>query len=658
MQQVLDEDFSWGEREAGALAVAIPEALAGLPVAAQIGSIDFDRQNIVMVSQTGSGKTVLMASYECLLRKQRGEAVQVWVRQPTRVSCFSIHKALKHFWGDRLTIGICTADDKRDLDADIVLYSDGSLRQGLAKGPIVYFDEAHSLNVPQAEIELAVAKMRGLRVRALSATIDPKTIIDYLPGAAFHELSGRTFPIEKDVQWIPEEGFDRGASLDALDDAMGAIVLQAFQEKCRTLVFLPTKDLVERMARMLDGAEVPCRFAHGDVYPQDLLEWVEARRDGPFVVFCTIALATGVTLPLDRVAVFDERMGSHMQNGILRSFPQKFDSNTLIQCAGRVGRTHPGKATIITSRARRPRGWDGIVPGPIETPCSKTTPYGVILALAQEGVKEVSRIDLLSRLDPSELAHAQKWLLRHGCVRDDGGLTQLGRRVQSLPLEVPYAHLVLTAPTAETRLMAYAAVTLGLEGSFGLLSVKAGKESAARLEADPSFEVLPAECVVLDSMPATMAAILQRAFRARSEDNASETLRGWCEGTNLRQKALEFAMRDFEKGAAFLTQSPRLDLLALDVRAHAAALDAHMMRHPTLVEASFPDGEWGKAGRMGTVLDSAATDAFRPAYPMQAWGVPKEIVGRRGSRFWSLALPIVRCERPSIFDEESWGAEA
>lgn len=639
-------------------AIPIPAAIEALnlPVMRQIGGIDFDAKNIVAVSATGSGKSVGLAPYELLLRRSRGEHRRILMRQPTRVSCFSIYRALGKLWeGSGLTFGVCTARNKENLDADIILYSDGSLSGLLADAadPIVYFDEAHSMGVDLAEIELAMCKMRGIPVRALSATIDPKTVIDYFgPGTGNYELSGRTFPIEKKVMYCDETLFDHNKNAGPLEEVVGGIVGRIAWEGKRALVFGPTKAISEHLAAKFSGI-CATTFAHGEVYPEDLLEWVDDHAGQPSVIFCTIALATGVTLPLDEVFIIDERVSGGVRQGVTQSYHIPYDSNTAIQCAGRVGRTHPGVATLITTEERRPNGWDDIRAMPIEPPCAKSTPYGVVLSLASVGFRDFENAPLLSKLEPGEVRHARKWLEANRCISPDGGILTMGQRVRAFPMDVTRAHLVLSAPSQSSKLITLAALTVGEKGTFSLLRVKPGKMLDAELLRNPGFQLLPPDCIHPDSMPLTLAKLMQRALHARDRSNKTETLAGWCHQANVSERAIRFAMTDFEEAAKHIVRprassddepyTGRRAFLDVDIDRFAGEVNDHLAGHREFVGGRFASrSDWGPTDLGNGIVDGAAKHLFRlggTAY--SAVGIPKEVRARSGSTFISLELPII-----------------
>lgn len=617
--------------------------LAALPVATQLDKVDFDREQIVCIASTGSGKTVVLAPTEVIRRKARGETgFQCWIRQPTRIASRFVYGAFQKFWPE-LQIGISTRDQKENVDtADIVVYSDGTLSNALkqsTKRIILYFDETHALGTISAEIDLALARKHKLLLRLLSATIDPARLVEYLgPETQVVYLEGRSFPIERRTEVV---------DYDELDDALSNAVKRTVAEGERALVFLPTKDDCARYAALFSD-KCLTNIATGDVSPADLEAWVEANKEKTFIIFATVVAATSITIDVGRVFIVDQIVDSKYVEGVERKFRSPVGSNLALQMAGRCGRLRDGVATLLTDSEKR--NLADMVPVAITTPGEKTTPYKVITSLASHGVYEDSGIELLSRLDPAEMKHAREWLVKHRCIGDDGQLTPLGRLVDSMPVEVRYAHLIASAPTFESKLALAATIACLTKGSYNLVARKPGSREARAWFPLP---LLPKDVQVKNNMPLTFARLLQRAFQARERGNTSESLNRWAEASNLVPRQLAFAMKDFEDIGKRLTESPRERLLKIDLQGASLARDVayHVARHDSTVSGDRFRGGWGWSNVGGraysTTVDGVAKELW-PVDDREVVGFPRIIVAKSTKR------EFVSLECPVVFGDKEW----
>lgn len=650
---------------AEAMTVVIPDALAGLPVSKQIDAVNLEDQNIIFLAQTGSGKTMVVAALEALQRKARGEKFQIWMRQPTKLTCSNVLGGLRTFWESAgLSVGISTREKKENIaTADIVVYSDGSLFQAMRPSErklITYFDEVHWMSNINTELEIALCLKNKVPMRLLSATIDPQPLVTYLGGAQVHRLEGRVFPITKHVMQYNPDALE--SSPNSFDSVLTDCITDVQASNERALVFLRTKQMCEDYAKhYADKLGIETTFAHGEVKPTELEAWVREHKDGSFVIFATTAASTGITIDVHCVYIVDEVVDSDMVEGVQRQFTRPVDDNMLLQMAGRAGRLRPGDATLVTTEDNRQDwDWSMVAPRPIKGPCAKTTPYNVILAMASHGVKADSDIKLFSQLNPSELRHAREWLTRHNCLEQDGSLTRLGQRIQRLPLSAQYGHLVLTAPGTAAQVAVCAGLTAALAGTFSLVQVKPGSKRLheIRME-DPTFPLLPADVIVQDSMPLTLAKLMQRAYRARSRENDSETLRSWAEDNNISHRALNLLFYNFENMAENIVDDPRRALLDVDFDdpEFCANVNQHVVKHPIITRIPYQSGrEWStwfrpSGAQMGAVLDSLALDVFDLNPMMSGYdvcGLPKVIRSRKtGNEFASLEFAVItNRERP------------
>lgn len=618
----------------------IPAAIQHLPVVAQMDRIKFSGKNLIILAETGAGKSIVVPPLEQMTRGGK-----ILLRQPTRMVCHAIRGGLEKFWPNLkfATRTRDTGDTQEELDAaDIIIFSDGSLPGLISRYgdeiTAIHFDEMHFMSV-QSETDLAVAKASGIPIRALSATIDPRDLVEYLDATVI-EITGRTFPITRGLIVAPDDVFHRSdhTSLYCLvEDCMEDLASDARHG----IFFLPTRDLTEKAAAHAQSLGHHATFAHGGVNSQALFRWMDERAGEPWMVFSTIVASVGVTFDVDSVWVGDEMIDSEERVGVQSAGTCPVDDNGLLQQIGRCGRTREGVATLVVPQANgRPvpsnRDWLSAQPGyvrtpvaprPVTPPCSKTTPYSVLVQMASVGIKR-HEIDLLSTLDDRELDHAEEWLWRNGVIQA-GELTKLGRRIAAFPMSPREAHLVLGAPTRDLQLALCAALQVG--NTYSLVRIKPGKDAWQKRAADPSWSIWPRNCQVWGSVPLTLAATLAK-FSAESH--------GWAASVNLNDRPLAGALRDFEAAAAHICDEPLKALQAINFWDQSEVLWDHLRRHPLFKETRVWRGK-GQPAQPFKPLDSVFADAWDlegRVIEDIAVGIPRKQQMKKGGFFHPIGM--------------------
>jgi hypothetical protein len=659
----------------------IPEALQRLPVAKQIGEIDFTRRFILARAQTGSGKTTILPAYEALLRKSQGKKGCVAVRVPTKTVAGFTVPFIRREWD---SLGIKVGNLNRDVakgskeeklcaTADVVFISDGSLNRLRQLQPVgaLVVDEAHYMTNVNAELDLASAKRDGMDIRLMSATVDPQMFLDYLPGCAHYVLEGRVYPVRTHTIWASEKVFDRNDHAELFDILQKAVV-RAKAASDGFLVFLPTKQMTETVAKHF-ADQLPTTFIHGSVNPADAEKWTREQAGKAFMATATTAAATGVTIDVGCVYICDERVESVVERGIERMSTEHLDGNGLLQMKGRAGRLREGDAYLITHEGARDRRrgedpWEFVVPEPIVPPAQKATPFEVVLSMAQHGITSNDGIDLLSKLDLGELAHAREWLVQNHCLRPDGTMTHMGRYVAAFPLPTQYAHLVLSGrcrkcargdyveesrcpQCVRVRLTLLAAFCLGLEGVYGLLKVKPRSKQLFAIRADrPEWQLLPPEVVAYGSVPMSLAKLMKCIL---SRDNLFD----WANANNLWARPLFAAKKDFATNAEFILKesavrafrAPATDLDSPDLQAD---VHEHLKRHP-LFRYRIIAGATDRRSRPNGIFDSCFSDLFgletHNYRPWDCWSIPKKV--KTGNfEFIALEMGFLEPNGPQPFD--------
>ena len=309
-------------------------------------------------------------------------------------------------------------------------------------------DEIHQTSA-ELELCLALGKRVGCRFIWLSATVDPSFYMEYLSSETVLETSAfdptRVARVESRMQ-------DPVSFLDQ------AFLRRVAREERGVAVFLPTRAEVETAAaEIADRApHVPTAFYHGGEPIRVIRPFLEGAAEKPFLLAMTAAGQSALNIHgLDTVVIYDARYTNIVQRGRNVLTRKHLGPNEILQMAGRVhGRVANGEVYILTDRDI---DFASLEPVPPEFQLAGDTER-VALTAAALGV-DLSELDLPVPLDRRAYARAIARLTSRGIV-DDGRLTDYGRDVEAMPVDRPWAELLVQC---ETDLLAYVAVAANVD---------------------------------------------------------------------------------------------------------------------------------------------------------------------------------------------------
>lgn len=400
------------------------------------------RRSAVIVAPPGSGKTTRVPP---ALVESCGTVV---VLQPRRVAARLAAKRIADERGWRLggPVGYATRfERKTSRETTLEFVTEGLLLRRLQSDPFldgvgaVILDEIHERSL---DGDLVLALLRevqrdvrdDLRVVAMSATLDPGPVAQFLDAAVF-EAAGRTFPV--DLRFLPRES-ERWIEEQA---ASAVRRMLADEPEGHVLVFLPTVRSIERTRADLEGSdlgEVDVLPLHGSLpaREQDRALDPSARRK---VVLATNIAETSVTLEGARV-VIDSGMALVPRfdagSGVTTLERQRIARDAADQRAGRAGRTGPGVCLRLWTEAE-----DRLLAGSTVPEVRRADLAPTALQLRVWGV-EPEAFGWFERPPPGALERADHLLRLLGAV-DDGGVTELGRAMVSVPAHPRLARVLL-----------------------------------------------------------------------------------------------------------------------------------------------------------------------------------------------------------------------
>ncbi|KAH8992446.1 P-loop containing nucleoside triphosphate hydrolase protein [Lactarius akahatsu] len=417
-----------------------------------------DHQVLIVVGDTGSGKTTQMTQY--LAEDGFADKGRIGCTQPRRVAAMSVAKRVAEEVGCRLgqevgyTIRFedCTSPETR-----IKYMTDGMLQRECLIDPdvsqysVVMLDEAHERTIATdvlfGLLKKAIKRRADLKLIVTSATLDAEKFSKYFFGCPIFTIPGRTYPVEVLYTKEPETDYLDASLITVmqihLSEPPGDVLLfLTGQEEIDTACEI----LFERMKAL--GPKVP-ELIILPIYSA-LPSEVQSRVFEPTppgarkVVIATNVAETSLTIPgiyyvidpgFAKQNAYDPRLG--MDSLVVMPISQA----QARQRSGRAGRTGPGKCyRLYTEAAYRNEMLPNSIPDIQRTNLAHT-----ILMLKAMGINDLLSFDFMDPPPAQTMLTALEALYALSALDDEGLLTRLGRKMADFPMEPPLAKMLIAS---------------------------------------------------------------------------------------------------------------------------------------------------------------------------------------------------------------------
>ncbi|MTI52688.1 MAG: ATP-dependent helicase HrpB [Alcanivorax sp.] len=366
---------------------------------------------------------------------------RILVLEPRRVAARAVAGFMAHQLGEPVgrTVGYRTRLDTRVSAATrIEVVTEGVLTRMLSNDPAlegyaaVLFDEFHERSL-QADLGLALvqevrqALREDLRLLVMSATLDVGPLAEGL-GLPTVRSEGRVFPV--DVSHAPP-----GRDQDPWDHC--ARQVEALAGEGTVLVFLPGVGEIERLRERLSVA-MPVQVLHGRLAGDAQAAVLEAPT-GPRVVLATNVAETSVTIEGVTVVVdagLERRPSYDPRRHRSRLVTRRISQANADQRAGRAGRLGPGRCVRLWAR-------EEVLARHIEPEIRQTGLESLVLDLARWGCRDPDQLFWLDPPPAGPWRAAVQRLRALGALDAQDAITDLGRRLNDLPLAPELAALVV-----------------------------------------------------------------------------------------------------------------------------------------------------------------------------------------------------------------------
>ncbi|HEY2374664.1 MAG TPA: DEAD/DEAH box helicase [Gemmatimonadaceae bacterium] len=336
---------------------------------------------------------------------------------------------------------------------NVIIVTTGIARRWFEDGDILasdtlVVDEIHQTSA-ELELCLALGKRAGCRFVWLSATVDPTFYRQYLHSADVLEVIDFDASKAAVVRVIDKE------PLEFLDDKF---LQQVVRQRRGIAMFVPTRRGVEAAAKHVEtnAPRVNTAYYHGGEPIRIIRPFLEGGERKPYFLAMTAAGQSALNVRgLDTVVIDDVRFFNEVDRGRNVLTQEHLGANEILQMAGRVhGRVEGGRVFILSDRdiqfnQLRPTAPEFQLGGDSER---------VAITCAAIGVR-ADELELPVPLDKHAYRQALALLERRGIV-ERGRLTAYGRKVEAMPVERPWAELLVLADDA---LLPFLAVMSAIE---------------------------------------------------------------------------------------------------------------------------------------------------------------------------------------------------
>eukprot|EP00434_Breviolum_minutum_P041792 symbB.v1.2.037178.t1/scaffold5416.1/size27412/3 len=535
----------------GAPRATAPEDLPVLAYKENIIDLLVENRIIVVVGETGSGKTTQIPQYlldserfQCLFENKRG--LRIAITQPRRVAAVAMARRVSDERGTRLgdVVGYCIRfEDKSGASTRLRYMTDGCLLReclgdpNLANYDVVILDEAHErslhTDVLFALMKRAVVNRAGqLRMLVTSATLDTGAFSQYFDCPVL-EVPGRSFAV--DLHYHPvsktqrvEAAVNVALNLHVREGPGHILVFLTGMEECEQAVQFANgklQSMVDGGKQVSDCLIVPL---YGMMQSDDQRNVFEEVPEGcRKLVFSTNIAETSLTVAGVGFVVdcgYCKQKFFNPKTGMESLQVTEVSQVQAKQRAGRAGRTQHGKCFRLYSEESFNRSLLKVTVPEI----LRSNLASVSLQMKAMGIEDVVNFDFMEPPDRVRLVKSLRLLFLIGALDADGKLTPLGERISQLPLEPQYGRVLVAA--AELGCVSEALTLVSMLSSEGVW-FRPSRQNAEQWEEAQAIQ----ERFV---HPLGDHLTLIRVYNMWEEDGCSPE---WCKSNFLHFRALRQA---------------------------------------------------------------------------------------------------------------------
>ncbi|KAK8465863.1 hypothetical protein PHAVU_009G193400 [Phaseolus vulgaris] len=417
-----------------------------------------DHQVLVIVGETGSGKTTQIPQYlHDVGYTKRG---MIACTQPRRVAAMSVAARVSQEMGVKLghEVGYSIRFEDCTSEKTILKYmTDGMLLReflgepDLASYSVVMVDEAHERTL-STDILFGlvkdIARFRpDLKLLISSATLDAEKFSDYFDSAPIFRIPGRRYPVEINYTKAPEADYLDAAIVTSLQ-------IHVTQPPGDILVFFTGQEEIETAEEILKHrtrglgtkiAELIICPIYANLPTELQAKIFEPTPEGARkVVLATNIAETSLTIDGIKYVIdpgFCKMKSYNPRTGMESLLVTPISKASANQRAGRSGRTGPGKCfRLYTAYNFHNDLEENTVPE-----IQRTNLANVVLTLKSLGIHDLLNFDFMDPPPAEALLKALELLFALSALNKLGELTKVGRRMAEFPLDPMLSKMIVAS---------------------------------------------------------------------------------------------------------------------------------------------------------------------------------------------------------------------
>ncbi|KAK4486399.1 hypothetical protein RD792_009073 [Penstemon davidsonii] len=419
-----------------------------------------DHQILVIVGETGSGKTTQIPQY--LHEAGYTSRGKIACTQPRRVAAMSVAARVSQEMGVKLghEVGYSIRFEDCTSEKTILKYmTDGMLLReflgepDLASYSVVMVDEAHERTL-STDILFGlvkdIARFRpDLKLLISSATLDAEKFSDYFDSAPIFKIPGRRFPVEIHYTKAPEADYLDAAIVTALQ-----IHVTQPPGDGDILIFLTGQEEIETAKEILKHrtSELGTKIAELIICPiyANLPTELQSKIFEPTpegarkVILATNIAETSLTIDGIKYVIdpgFVKMKSYNPRTGMESLLVTPISKASANQRAGRSGRTGPGKCFRLYTAYNYYNDLDDNTVPEIQ----RTNLANVVLSLKSLGINDLLNFDFMDPPPSEALLKALELLYALSALNKHGELTKVGRRMAEFPLDPMLSKMIVAS---------------------------------------------------------------------------------------------------------------------------------------------------------------------------------------------------------------------
>ena len=418
-----------------------------------------DHQVLVLVGETGSGKTTQLPQY--LHEVGYSELGKIGCTQPRRVAAMSVATRVAEEMNVRVghEVGYSIRFENCTSRKTVIQYmTDGMLLREFLTEPdlksysCLIIDEAHERTL-HTDILFGLVKdvsrfRDDLKLIISSATLDAEKFSKYFDDAPIFMIPGRMYPVDIYYTKAPEADYVDAAIVTVLQihisqpldgDVLLFLTGQEEIETANEILAHRSKVLGNKIAEL-----ILCPIYANLPSDQQAKIFEDTPKKARKVVLATNIAETSLTINGIKYVIdtgFNKETSFNAKTGMESLMVMPISQAAANQRAGRAGRTQPGKCFRLFTAYSFQHELD-----PNTTPeILRTNMCNVVLMLKSLGIDNLLAFDFMDAPPPDTLIRALEQLYALGALNDRGELTKLGRRMAEFPLDPMLSKTVIVS---------------------------------------------------------------------------------------------------------------------------------------------------------------------------------------------------------------------